>query len=185
MPPTVAPIPLLKCLASSPTSWDTSSLRVPLLTRHRTHFRLVLMSLVSCFNASIRQLHCWLWDSVKYADLAVIDLSRASTAEGRVLLSGEVARALHEKGFFYVVNHGYTQDQVRTSIFLSRSDIHILQTNRIFSIANILFDGVDVEEKIKYQGESPSVYEGYKPKNTWVCLSFIVWDFWRSIFCSF
>ncbi|KAG7095894.1 hypothetical protein E1B28_006582 [Marasmius oreades] len=88
---------------------------------------------------------------LEYADLAVIDLSKASTSEGSKGLAGQLARAMHEQGFFYVVNHGYTQEQ----------------TNRIFSIANQTFDGVSREEKELYTGESESIYEGYKPKQAW------------------
>ncbi|KAE9405514.1 Clavaminate synthase-like protein [Gymnopus androsaceus JB14] len=123
---------LLKCIASSLPSWNIFFAAAPVDPPPYV------------FPAGTNE-------TLEYADLAVIDLSRTSTAEGRAALAGDVARALHEKGFFYVVNHGYTQEE----------------TNRIFSIANILFDDVDVEEKIRYQGESPSVYEGYKPKNTW------------------
>ncbi|KAK7050003.1 hypothetical protein VNI00_005434 [Paramarasmius palmivorus] len=88
---------------------------------------------------------------LEYADLAIIDLSKASTAEGRQLLAGQITQAMHEHGFFYVINHGYTQEQ----------------TNRVFSIANVVFDGVAEEEKKLYAGESESIYEGYKPKQTW------------------
>ncbi|ESK83880.1 Clavaminate synthase-like protein [Moniliophthora roreri MCA 2997] len=88
---------------------------------------------------------------LEYADLAIIDLSKASTAEGRQALANQITKAMHEHGFFYAVNHGYTREQ----------------TNRIFSIANIVFDGVSEEEKKLYMGESESIYEGYKPKQTW------------------
>lgn len=50
-----------------------------------------------------------------YADLAVIDLSKAATAEGRAELAGPVRDALTTNGFFYVVNHGYKAEQVRTA----------------------------------------------------------------------
>lgn len=50
-----------------------------------------------------------------YADLPIIDLSRASTLEGRAELAVQVRDAMTEKGFFYVINHGYTQSQVRWS----------------------------------------------------------------------
>jgi hypothetical protein len=70
--------------------------------------------------------------------------------------------------FFYVINHGYTIEQV---IFLCRSPISSpdgsSQTNRIFAIAKLSFDGVSKEDKKKY--ESPAdVYRGYKPRRTWV-----------------
>ncbi|KAF5317464.1 hypothetical protein D9758_018041 [Tetrapyrgos nigripes] len=90
-------------------------------------------------------------DNLEYADLAIIDLSKMSTPEGRKELTAQLSRAMHETGFFYVINHGYTQEQ----------------TNRIFSIANLIFDDVSDEEKALYTGKSPTVYEGYKPKQTW------------------
>jgi len=107
---------------------------------------------------------------VEYADLAVIDLSKASTPEGRKELTVQLSRAMHETGFFYVINHGYTQEQVGrfTQKHLDRSLNFRLQTNRIFGIANLLFDNVSEDEKKIYAGKSTAVYEGYKPKQTWV-----------------
>jgi isopenicillin N synthase-like dioxygenase len=49
---------------------------------------------------------------VEYADLAIIDLSKAETETGRKALAAEVVQAMTTHGFFYVVNHGYTQEQV-------------------------------------------------------------------------
>ncbi|KAJ8089879.1 hypothetical protein PM082_018457 [Marasmius tenuissimus] len=88
---------------------------------------------------------------LEYANLAIIDLSKAATPESRQELAIQVSDAMHEQGFFYIVNHGYTQSQ----------------TNRIFSIANRTFDGVSPEEKKLFTGKSESVYEGYKPKQAW------------------
>ncbi|KAH7868067.1 uncharacterized protein C8R40DRAFT_1136418 [Lentinula edodes] len=90
-------------------------------------------------------------DSVDWADLAIIDLSKADTLEGRKALADEVVQAMNTQGFFYVVNHGYTVEQTR----------------RTFSIASSTFDDVDNEEKKMYMGKSPAVYEGYKPRQTW------------------
>ena len=50
---------------------------------------------------------------VDYADLAVVDLSKARTPEGRAELANEVRDAMRDNGFFYVINHGFTQEQVR------------------------------------------------------------------------
>ena len=47
-----------------------------------------------------------------YADLAIIDLSKTQTPEGRAQLANEVRDAMRDNGFFYVINHGFTQDQV-------------------------------------------------------------------------
>ena len=52
-----------------------------------------------------------------WADLEVIDLSKADTPEGRTLLSNQVRDALSSTGFFYVVNHGYTPEQVRLNSY--------------------------------------------------------------------
>jgi hypothetical protein len=53
------------------------------------------------------------------------------------------------------------------------------QTTRVFSIANVTFDNVDDEEKKTYTGQSGSVYEGYKPRQTWVrnFLSFLLYRY--------
>ncbi|KAJ6568972.1 hypothetical protein B0H19DRAFT_938008 [Mycena capillaripes] len=90
-------------------------------------------------------------EQLEYADLAIIDLSKAKTEAGRKALAAEVVRAITTKGFFYAVQHGYTQEQ----------------TTRVFSIANLTFDGVNTDEKKKYTGQSGNVYEGYKPRQTW------------------
>ncbi|KAJ7581216.1 hypothetical protein C8J56DRAFT_260003 [Mycena floridula] len=90
-------------------------------------------------------------EKLEYAELAIIDLSQASTPKGRVRLSAQLSEAMKSVGFCYVINHGYTQ----------------AQTNKIFSIANLIFDAVPEAEKKIYTGQSSSVYQGYKPKNIW------------------
>ena len=47
-----------------------------------------------------------------WADIPIIDLSRASTEEGRAKLGQQVRDALISVGFFYIVNHGYSEEQV-------------------------------------------------------------------------
>lgn len=49
---------------------------------------------------------------VDYADLRIIDLSKADTSEGRAELAIQVRDSMTTQGFFYVINHGYTQAQV-------------------------------------------------------------------------
>ena len=51
--------------------------------------------------------------AVDYADLAVIDLALAGTPEGRAKLAIQTRDAMKEQGFFYVINHGWNQEQVR------------------------------------------------------------------------
>lgn len=51
---------------------------------------------------------------VDYADIAVVDLSKFSTPEGRVAELTETVRdAMHTQGVFYVINHGWSSEQVR------------------------------------------------------------------------
>ncbi|KAJ3992147.1 Clavaminate synthase-like protein [Lentinula boryana] len=90
-------------------------------------------------------------EPLDWAELAIIDLSKANTPEGRKALAEEVVQAMNTQGFFYVINHGYTLEQTR----------------RMFAIASSTFDDVDSEEKKIYMGKSPAVYEGYKPRQTW------------------
>ncbi|KAJ7691339.1 hypothetical protein B0H17DRAFT_1159825 [Mycena rosella] len=92
-------------------------------------------------------------EKLEYADLAVIDLSKAKTEAGRKALATDVVNAMATHGFFYVINHGYTQEQASTT--------------RVFSIANVTFDDVNEEEKKAHTGQSGAVYEGYKPRQTW------------------
>lgn len=49
---------------------------------------------------------------VDYAKLAIVDLSKANTREGLVELAAQVRDAMRDIGFFYIINHGYTQSQV-------------------------------------------------------------------------
>lgn len=50
---------------------------------------------------------------VDYAELAVIDLSKTYTYDGRAELALKLRDAMTDQGFFYVINHGYTQAQVK------------------------------------------------------------------------
>lgn len=55
--------------------------------------------------------------AVDWAKLAVIDLSKADTLEGRTALAAQVRDAMSNQGFFYVINHGLTEAQVFTASF--------------------------------------------------------------------
>lgn len=92
-------------------------------------------------------------ENLEYADLAVIDLSNAHTAEGRAELALQMRDAMSTQGFFYVVNHGLTQ----------------AQNDRIFDIADVSFTQVGDDEKKIYTGdfESTGIYLGYKPRRQW------------------
>ncbi|KAJ7794733.1 hypothetical protein B0H14DRAFT_2922393 [Mycena olivaceomarginata] len=92
-------------------------------------------------------------EKLDYADLAVIDLSKAQDAKGRAELAIQVSEALRTHGFFTVINHGYTSSQ----------------TERMFDVADVPFSGVDSEEKQLYTAkmEETGSYQGYKPRQYW------------------
>lgn len=56
--------------------------------------------------------------TVKWAELEVIDLEKAKTVEGRAELVIKARDAMHNQGFFYVVNHGL--EKAQASIYLNR-----------------------------------------------------------------
>ncbi|RDB17173.1 hypothetical protein Hypma_001822 [Hypsizygus marmoreus] len=88
-----------------------------------------------------------------YADLPIIDISKATTPEGRAALASQVRNAMTDHGFFYVINHGYTKSQAE----------------RIFDIADIPFARVSPEEKQTYAGtmKETGSYQGYKLRQYW------------------
>jgi hypothetical protein len=108
---------------------------------------------------------------VEYADLVIIDLSKAATAEGRAELAVELRTALTTHGFFYIINHGYTQTQVKyDKPCYTRTFSFSAQTERMFDIADIPMSGVPDEEKRAYAGNSKEtgLFQGYKPRQYWV-----------------
>ncbi|RDB17174.1 hypothetical protein Hypma_001823 [Hypsizygus marmoreus] len=92
-------------------------------------------------------------EALEYADLIVIDFEECATVDGRVRLSRRVRDAMSNVGFFYVINHGYSQDQ----------------TDRIFDVADIPFTRVEPEEKQLYAGRMKETgsHQGYKLRNYW------------------
>ncbi|OAX42218.1 Clavaminate synthase-like protein [Rhizopogon vinicolor AM-OR11-026] len=91
--------------------------------------------------------------TLEYADFAVIDMSKADTEEGRAALAIEVRDALFSHGFFYVVNHEYSQ----------------AQTARMFDIADVPFSAVDDSEQQFYAGtmQQTGSSQGYKFRKYW------------------
>ncbi|EPT02050.1 hypothetical protein FOMPIDRAFT_1119271 [Fomitopsis schrenkii] len=88
-----------------------------------------------------------------YADLTVIDLSKADTLAGRTELAAQLRDGMREHGFFYVINHGLT----------------LAQNERIFDIADVPFSEVSEEEKKVYTGniKATGSYQGYKLRQYW------------------
>ena len=115
---------------------------------------------------------------VEYADLPIIDISKADTEEGRAALATEVREALHRHGFFYIVNHGYSETQVRPSSHHHHviACLISMQTARMFDIADVPFSAVSDSEKQIYAGtmKQTGSYQGYKLRQYWVrdgCIS--------------
>ncbi|KAG6897079.1 hypothetical protein C0992_004249 [Termitomyces sp. T32_za158] len=91
-------------------------------------------------------------ENLDFADLAIVDFAKFGTPKGKAQLVQDVRNAMSTVGFFYVINHGYTQEQTR----------------RIFDIAEVPFRVSDEEQqkyaaKIKENGS----YQGYKPRQFW------------------
>ncbi|KAG1740420.1 uncharacterized protein EDB91DRAFT_1328993 [Suillus paluster] len=82
---------------------------------------------------------------LEYADLAIIDISKAATEEGRAALAIELREALLNHGFFCVVNHGYSQ----------------AQTARMLDIADMPFSTVHDDEKQIYMSTRKESVHGY------------------------
>lgn len=109
--------------------------------------------------------------AVEYADLPIIDLSKIHTPEGRGELALHLRDAMTDQGFFYAINHGYTQAQVTSSVFyIFRSVLMAIQNDRIFDIADVPFSLVSDDEKQAYTVDfkTTGVYQGYKSRRNWV-----------------
>ncbi|KAI0943091.1 hypothetical protein AcV7_002331 [Taiwanofungus camphoratus] len=91
--------------------------------------------------------------TLEYADLPIIDLSKIHTPEGRGELALHLRDAMADQGFFYAINHGYTQ----------------AQNDRIFDIADVPFFLVSDDEKQAYTVDfkTTGVYQGYKSRRNW------------------
>ncbi|EMD36736.1 hypothetical protein CERSUDRAFT_155002 [Gelatoporia subvermispora B] len=92
-------------------------------------------------------------EPLEYADLAMVDLSKVKTPEGRAELAAQVREAMTTIGFFYVINHGLTQ----------------AQNTRIFDVADIPFSQVGDDEKKAFQAniKATGSYQGYKLRQYW------------------
>ncbi|KAJ3553237.1 hypothetical protein NM688_g3718 [Phlebia brevispora] len=96
-------------------------------------------------------------EDLEWADLAIIDLSKMSTPEGRAELVKTARDAMRDIGFFYVINHGLPKEQ----------------HDRMIDIADLAFTKVDDNEKKKFEGklQEDGTYQGYKLRQYWVRLS--------------
>ncbi|KZT64233.1 Clavaminate synthase-like protein [Daedalea quercina L-15889] len=91
--------------------------------------------------------------NLEYADLPIIDFAKLASPGGSVLLAQEVHDAMTTAGFFYVINHGYTQ----------------AETERMFDIGDFAVSQVSDQEKKNYEAKIKETgsYQGYKPRQYW------------------
>ncbi|KAI0752490.1 hypothetical protein C8Q80DRAFT_1267037 [Daedaleopsis nitida] len=89
-------------------------------------------------------------ENLPWVEFPIVDLSKASTPEGRAELMPIVRDAMHTYGFMYVINHGLTQ----------------AQNERMCDVADVPLSNVAEEEKKKYvvKGREIGIFRGYKPR---------------------
>ncbi|KAF3403330.1 hypothetical protein DPV78_004783 [Talaromyces pinophilus] len=88
--------------------------------------------------------------SVDWADLEGLDISLLDQPGGIEFLAGQVLKFINTNGFFYVTNHGLTNEQI----------------NRQYAIAGAFFE-LSLEEKMKYLSNTAAGdFRGYKPRST-------------------
>ncbi|KAI1792652.1 Clavaminate synthase-like protein [Ganoderma leucocontextum] len=92
-------------------------------------------------------------ENLDWADLPIIDFSKAGTPEGRAELAPQVRDAMRVHGFLIIVNHGWTQ----------------AQNQRIFDLADVPFSQVSEDEKKRFQTKThvTGTAEGYKLRRLW------------------
>lgn len=113
-----------------------------------------------------------------WADLPIIDISKASTPEGRAELATQVRDAMRTFGFLYVVNHGYTQAQVLYLYTCANGCLttRLAQNERLFDVADVPFSQVSDEEKMRFSSpmKETGSYKGYKLRQLWVSVTSFV-----------
>jgi isopenicillin N synthase-like dioxygenase len=88
-----------------------------------------------------------------WANLDIADFSKYYSPDGRAELVDVVRKAMTTRGFFFIINHGYTQPE----------------TDRMFDIANVPFSQVKEEERapFTYNIREVGSLQGYKPRTYW------------------
>ncbi|KAH9934534.1 Clavaminate synthase-like protein [Epithele typhae] len=106
-------------------------------------------------------------EDLDWAELPILDISKAHTPEGLAELAPVVCDAMRTQGFLYVVNHGLTQAQVSdigNSLDCLRTDSR--QNDRIFDIADVPFSQVSDQEKKNHVVKplETGLFTGYKER---------------------
>ncbi|CAH0029115.1 unnamed protein product [Clonostachys rhizophaga] len=89
-------------------------------------------------------------ESLEWADLASLDLSKFDQPGGKQELAKALTRAIEEVGFFYVINHGLSPDDIDTQFAIGASTLSLSD-----------------EEKTPYRAAlEKGDYNGWKPAGT-------------------
>ncbi|VUC24639.1 unnamed protein product [Clonostachys rosea] len=89
-------------------------------------------------------------ESLEWADLASLDLSKFDQPGGKQELAKELTRAIGEVGFFYVINHGLSPEDIDTQFAIGASTLSLTD-----------------EEKTPYRAAlEKGDYNGWKPAGT-------------------
>ncbi|KAM0544380.1 hypothetical protein ACHAPJ_011839 [Fusarium lateritium] len=89
-------------------------------------------------------------EDLDYADLEALDLAKLSSSEGKRQLAEQVVGFINKKGFFYVVGHGFSDEEVQ----------------RQYALCQGFFE-LPLEEKLRYECDTArGDFRGYKPQST-------------------
>ncbi|KAJ3542611.1 hypothetical protein NM208_g4005 [Fusarium decemcellulare] len=89
-------------------------------------------------------------EDLDYADLEALDLTKLDTASGKRELAEQVLGFINKKGFFYVVGHDFSDEEVR----------------RQYALCQAFFD-LPLEEKLRYECDTAKGdFRGYKKQST-------------------
>ncbi|KAF4308252.1 hypothetical protein GTA08_BOTSDO04482 [Botryosphaeria dothidea] len=89
-------------------------------------------------------------DQLDWADLEALDISKLNDPSGKKELTEQVLKFINKNGFFYVIGHGFTDDEVRHQ----------------YALAKAVFE-LPLEEKLKYICDTAKGdFRGYKPQST-------------------
>ncbi|KAK7215364.1 hypothetical protein V2G26_003367 [Clonostachys chloroleuca] len=89
-------------------------------------------------------------ESLEWADLASLDLSKFDQSGGKQELAKALTRAIEEVGFFYVINHGLSPEDIDTQFAIGASTLSLSD-----------------EEKTPYRAAlEQGDYNGWKPAGT-------------------
>ncbi|KAI2627045.1 putative 1-aminocyclopropane-1-carboxylate oxidase [Hypomontagnella submonticulosa] len=89
-------------------------------------------------------------EQLEYAELEALDISKLNQEGGKQALAKQVLKFINKNGFFYVVGHGFSEEEVRRQYALCEA-----------------FFRLPLEEKLKYECDTAKGdFRGYKPQST-------------------